>query len=110
MSEYHYHVVMETPLGPKRGDLHVRLAGSAIRGTLYILEREEPISGSLTGKGRCRLHGRIITRMRTLDYTAEGVLDSSHIALTIHEARNTFFVRGTAVPAVKGGYAGEGKN
>ncbi len=107
MPEYHYHVVMETPLGPKCGDLHVQLAGSAVRGTLYILKREEPISGSLTGKGRCRLHGKIVTRMRTLDYTAEGVLDSSHIALAIHEARNTFFVRGTAVPAVKGGESGE---
>jgi len=106
MSEYQYNVVMETPLGPKYGSLCLQVARTQIRGIMTMLGRKETVCGERTGEKTCRLHGRIITRMRAVDYTAEGTFDSSHIALTVQEARNTFLVRGTAA-AVKGGCAGE---
>lgn len=96
MSEYRYEVVMETPLGPKRGSLCLQVAGTQIRGVMTMLGRRESVCGECIGEKNCRLHGRMITRMRAVDYTAEGTFDSSHIALTVQEARNTFIVRGTA--------------
>ncbi len=105
MPKYSYNVVMQTQLGPKRGTLRLQVEGTAIRGTLDILQKKETVSGELTGEGTCRLNGRIVTRMRTVDFTAEGVLDDSRIDLTIREPRNIFSVCGTASPIVKGGRA-----
>ena len=56
-----YRIILESPMGERRGTLLLRWDGSAISGTLSLLGFENPITGTLEGT---TLH--LSHRMRTL--------------------------------------------
>lgn len=98
MHEYSYKIIMETQLGSKQGTMVYEVEKGEISGSLNILGKEEAIHGELHDDGKCKLYGRFITRMRTVEYTAEGYADSEKIDLMMHGESNCFYISGIAFP------------
>lgn len=107
MFEYSYKIIMDTQLGSKYGTMLLKIEDNKIEGNMCILANEELIHGEMLGNGMCRLRGRIVTLMRTVEYTAEGYLDDKKIDLILHGERNNFHISGIVSQLEEGGVENE---
>ena len=95
MTETVYDIILETPLGPRRGSADVRVKDGNVEGTLHVLGRLSRFCGSVDASGALRLRGALLTLVRRIDFAAEGRMDGEHIELTLHGARDVLRVTGT---------------
>ena len=98
MGKRKYQISMQTPLGVRYGTMSVTWAGRMLNGMLDILNHIEPFSGTIEENGDCRIHGRMITLVRNIEYTAVGKISPEFIQLTMRGERNTFELHGCRIP------------
>lgn len=92
-----YHITMRTPIGQRRGTMELSLRNDRVQGTLHLLAHSEPLAGSVDREGNCRIRGRLITLMRTIEYTAIGKITEKAVDLLLQGERNCFPITGTAI-------------
>lgn len=97
MKKRKYIITMNTPIGLRHGTILLILTDSCINGTLDLLEHSEPLYGSIDDNGNCKISGRLITLMRTIEYTAIGRITEKAIELSLRGERNIFKITGIAV-------------
>lgn len=98
MKKRKYNITMNTPIGSRCGTINLTLEDNCINGTLDLLEKSEPLYGSMDSNGNCKIYGRLITLMRTIEYTAVGKITEESIELSFYGERNIFKITGTAIP------------
>lgn len=103
MLEYTYHIVMQTPLGEKKGIIHLNINIDRVTGCLNILGKENVFTGEIDIDGKCNLNGSIETIVSTFTYAAEGYIDKETINLTLYGSKDVFNVSGTALKNLKEG-------
>ncbi len=103
MAEYTYDIMMQTPLGKKKGVVNLNVNINRIYGTLNILGKENVFTGEIDIGGKCNLNGSIETIVSTFKYTAEGYINKEKISLTLHGRQDVFTIRGTALRNLKEG-------
>lgn len=103
MLEYTYHIVMQTPLGEKKGTVHLNINIDRVSGRLNILGKENVFTGEIDIDGKCNLNGSIKTIVSTFEYTAEGYIHKESINLTLYGRKDVFYVSGTALKNLKEG-------
>ena len=86
MPEYLYDVALSTPLGIRRGTMKMHISG------------EQAFYGRVMSDGSCDLYGKIITFMRTIEYTAQGSVNSNQLHLELQSKQNHFALNGTGRP------------
>ncbi|MGN1203938.1 MAG: hypothetical protein ACI4SA_02670 [Lachnospiraceae bacterium] len=91
-----YNIVMDTPVGSRYGTIRLNSAENHIHGTMDLLGHSEPFDGTMDGNGNCTLNGRLITLMRTIEYTAIGKITEMAIELSLQGERNIFRITGIA--------------
>lgn len=94
-----YAVCMHTWIGRRYGTMDVQIENDVIYGLLNLLQHSEMFSGEIDSKGNCTFTGRLITPIRSICYTARGMLTEKALALTLMCGKNTFEVTGSACPA-----------
>ena len=92
-----YNILMHTPLGKKHGTLTAVKTDNRLCGTFNILNHSRPFEGEVSSIGECKIHGSIVTLLRTAMYTATGIMDENRVHLYLKTDRNTFEVTGTAM-------------
>lgn len=97
MKNIKYNITMYTPIGSRYGTINLFLADNLINGTLDLLEHSEPVNGSIDNKGNCKINGRLVTLLRTIEYTAVGKVTEKAIELSLQGERNIFRIKGIAV-------------
>ena len=102
MLTYSYKIVMQTPLGPRKGSLYLEISENKVTGYLGLLGNRNSFSGKIDRKGCCKIHGQIITLMRTIEYTGTGHADENSVELTLQGVRDIFYLKGTAYLISKG--------
>ena len=78
-----YDILLYTPLGKKKGELKAKIENGKLNGTLSLLGYTEPIEGSVDEKGNCTLKGKIVSLMKSIDFTADGTIDYEGIRLAL---------------------------
>lgn len=96
MKNIKYNITMNTPVGFKHGSINVFTADNCIIGTLNLLEHTEPFSGLIDSEGNCKVSGKLITLMHTIEYTATGQITDNTIELLLQGDQKTFRITGTA--------------
>jgi len=96
MPQYTYDIVLSTPLGQRRGTMTMSIGGQKIEGVFDIMRNRNPFWGQMGENGDFRIQGRLITLVRTIEYTACGHLDRETVELTLQEKRGRLHVSGTA--------------
>ena len=96
MDHKRYDISMSTPIGKKRGYLTVNTENGVVTGELEVMKHSEPFRGVIDGDGNCLISGSIVTLMRTVKYTAVGIIKESTVELRVTAANHTFEVRGEA--------------
>jgi hypothetical protein len=91
-----YSIIMETPLGSKRGTMHIDIQSSSVEGQLNILGGKNPLCGEINANGACTLRGKIKTLMREINYIAIGRVSGQTLELTVRGESNIFQITGTA--------------
>ena len=89
---------MKTPVGLRYGKMHFCLIENQIQGKLDLLGHSEPFDGAADNDGNCKINGRIITLMRTINYTAVGKFTQNDINLSLKGERHVFKITGTVIP------------
>lgn len=97
MKEIKYSISMFTPIGMKRGIMFATMNENQISGTMELLEHKEPFDGIIEKNGECKIRGRLISLMRTIEYTASGKITPSTVQLLLRGERNTFEISGKAL-------------
>ena len=98
MPEYLYDVALSTPLGIRRGTMKMLISGEQADGWLRLLGHQEPFYGRVMSDGSCDLYGKIITFMRSIEYTAQGSVNSNQLHLELQSKQNHFALNGTGRP------------
>lgn len=101
MGKQSYQIIMQTPLGARYGTMSVTLADQTVSGTMEILKHMEPFSGTIDENGDCRITGRMVTLMRSIDFTAEGNITPESVHLTVQGGRNSFELHGKCISKKK---------
>ena len=78
-----YDILLYTPLGKKKGELKAKIENGKLNSTLSLLGHTEPIEGSVDKKGNCTLKGKIVSLMKSIDFTADGTIDYEGIRLAL---------------------------
>ena len=78
-----YDILMNTPLGEKKGELKAKIENGKLKGFLSLFGHTEPIEGTVDEKGNCSLKGKFITLMQTVDFTADGTIDWDTLRLAV---------------------------
>ncbi|MGM9653508.1 MAG: hypothetical protein ACI3XP_07720 [Eubacteriales bacterium] len=90
-----FDVRMRTPVGIRFGHMTVCRTLGRVRGHLDILNHCEPFDGTIDDGGNCKLSGRIITLMRTINYEATGTITPDSLELSITDDRHILKIIGT---------------
>ena len=101
--EYIYDIVLQTPLGEKKGIVSLDINNARVCGCLSILGKENAFTGDIDINGRCNLNGYIETIVSTFQYTAEGYINNEIINLTLYGRQEVFHISGTASRNLKEG-------
>jgi len=78
-----YEIFMRTPLGQKKGKLQAKIENGKLTGFLSLFGNTEPIEGIVDEKGNCSLTGRFIALMKTVNFTADGIIDPDALRLAV---------------------------
>ncbi len=78
-----YDILMNTPLGKKKGELKAKIENGKLTGFLSLFGNTEPIEGTVDEKGNCSLKGRFMTLMKSVDFTADGTIDLEALRLAV---------------------------
>lgn len=89
-----YALVMETPLGKRRGVLRLCLLDDGISGELTLFTRTTPIREACRSGSRFSFQGEMRTLMGTLPYQASGTLRESTLEMEIRTARGNYPAKG----------------
>lgn len=96
-----YDIQMETLIGIKKGKMEVSWNQGKISGYITILGHTNPFEGVVDEEGNCRIHGDIITLMRTFHYAAAGSITVSALYLSMESGQEVFRITGASCPALK---------
>ena len=91
-----YDIRMKTPVGIRLGHMTVRRCVDALSGYLDILRHSEPFEGTIDSDGNCKLFGKMITLMRTVNYEATGKITPDSLSLSFIDGRHVLKITGTA--------------
>ncbi len=92
--EYTYDIVMNTPLGDKKGIIYLKVDIDRVSGSLNILGKVNNFTGEIYTNGKCHINGTIKTIVSTFEYTAKGYISDETIELSLYGRRNVFNIRG----------------
>lgn len=95
-AHYRYAVELSTQIGKRIGSMDLTVRSGVCDGTLYLLEEENPVSGSVDCKGACHLHGILRTFTRAYPFTAHGMLDAERIELQVQYENYIVPLHGTS--------------
>lgn len=94
MENYHYRIVMTTPMGERHGTMCAAVDGDTLTGSLVLLGCSEPFTGSIGADGHCSITGILTTLLRKIKYTASGVITPRSVLLDLLGERNIFKITG----------------
>lgn len=89
-----YDILMNTPLGQKKGELKAKIENGRLTGFLSLFGNTELIEGTVDEKGNCSLKGRFITLMKSVDFTADGTIDRDIMRLALKGERGHYEITG----------------
>lgn len=78
-----YDVLMNTPLGQRKGVLKAKIENGKLTGFLSLFGHTEPIEGTVDENGNCSLRGKFITLMQSVDFAADGTIDCDTLRFAI---------------------------
>lgn len=90
-----FNVCMNTPIGVRVGHMTVLRILDTVTGHLDILKHSEPFEGTIDSDGNCKIFGKIITLMRTINYEATGKITPDSLELSITDDRHILKIIGT---------------
>lgn len=90
-----YNICMKTPIGVRLGQMTVMCNSNTVSGYLDILKHSEPFEGTIDSDGNCKIFGKIITLMRTINYEARGKITPNRLELFIADDRHILEIVGT---------------
>lgn len=83
MSEKHYWICLNAPLGDRNGTMLIRETEGRVDGWLNVMDERNRFSGTLSGDGQLTLSGTFRTLISTVCYTAAGMISGRHILLNL---------------------------
>lgn len=78
-----YDILMNTPLGQKKGELKAKIENGKLIGFLSLFGNTELIEGTVDEKGNCSLKGKFVTLMKSVDFTADGTIGMDNMRLAV---------------------------
>lgn len=94
MKKCDYKVVLDTELGEKIGTMQIMINENKIHGFLNLLKHTEPLYGNINTDGCCTLHGKIVTLIKEVDYTATGYIRANELMLGLKMGANSYLLKG----------------
>ena len=91
---YHYDLVMDAPLGKRRGNLELMVEKNWMNGYLTMFTRTIPIRNGHLDRKRISFDGEMKTLMKTLPYKASGTISPSTVNLVIATEQGEYPVTG----------------
>lgn len=88
VDENNYNIFLETPLGIRKGMLHISVDNAEVNGYLELLGRHQPLSGKIGSDGQCCLNGKLKTLMSEFSYKATGNISGGRVDLTISRGQH----------------------
>lgn len=92
-----FDIRMQTPIGIKIGKMSITNEKGVLSGCLDILKKATPFSGTVFPDGSCNIRGDIVTLMKTVKYTASGVIESDSLSLEVLCGKNKFYITGNLI-------------
>lgn len=89
-----YDVLMNTPLGKRKGELKAKIENGKLTGFLSLFGHTEPIEGTVDENGNCSLKGKFITLMQSVDFTADGIIDRDTLCLALKGSGGCYEIMG----------------
>lgn len=89
-----YDIILHTPLGKKKGELKAKIENGKLTGFLSLFGHTELIEGTVDENGKCSLRGKFITLIKSVDFTANGIIGYDVLRLAVKGERNCYEMMG----------------
>lgn len=91
-----YDVLLHTPIGKRKGEMKVKIENGKLIGFLSLFGNTEPIEGSVDENGDCALHGKFITLLKPVDFTAVGTICRDDLQFILKGESGTYKLMGSS--------------
>lgn len=104
-----YKMILESQLGPREGSLQLEDQDGMLKGTITLLEYENPVSGEWTGEHSIRLSHHLHTQISDLSCVSVFKMDGDQITGTLQNGWNVMKWHGKKETDTKGGNVENGR-
>ena len=78
-----YDILLYTPIGKRKGELKANIENGKMTGFLSLFGNTELIEGNIDESGKCALKGKFVTLIKSVDFSADGVIDLEGVRLAV---------------------------
>lgn len=89
-----YDLILQTPLGDRKGMMDVCIENGIVNGVMQLLKCEETFRAKIAPNGQCSFNGRLVTLMNTIPYNAVGRITEKEVELSLIGDRESFRLTG----------------
>lgn len=93
-AEANYEVTLQAPIGRRSGRMRVWSGSGRINGELDLLQNTTQFQGTIDGNGNFTVTGELITFMRKIPYSADGLLNGETVKMTLYTKSGVFELDG----------------
>ena len=101
-----YKIKMHTTIGKRYGKMIIQKTGNIIHGEMEVLQHKEPLEGMVDSDGKLQMKGKIVTLIKSFQYTAVGWMTPDEIKLKFMSDYGEFAITGGPLEG-QGGKDGE---
>ena len=97
MCERIFQITMKVPLGERPGKMRWEEEGGSLSGFLEIMGHKNPFSGQMSSEKIIKIEGTLVTLIRNIPFSAEGMIENGHLKMAITEVRHTYSLEGVEI-------------
>lgn len=96
MKKYIYSIILDTPMGVKKGTL-LRFAdynNGSESGYIEILGEKNPYLAKIEPSGKCSMSGTLKTLISNYDFQGSGYIYPDKLEITLHDGKTDLLMQG----------------
>lgn len=94
MEKRFYNIILEIPLGKRKGEISLEIDNNKLSGYLLIFQNKNSIRGTILDNELCLIEGKYKTLFNSIDFIANGKITETDLNLTLNVGNKQFVMSG----------------
>ncbi len=96
MKKYTYSIILDTPMGLKKGTLirYTEESSNSESGYIEILDEKNPYLANVEPNGKCYISGTLKTLVSSYDFHGDGYIYPHKLEITLYDGKTRLLMQG----------------